>query len=526
MKNVVFSLLATLLFMAVQAQESLLEIYPKYYGLSNDVKVMEEHNYTYNDIDKTVEKTGIVTITYDKGKLVSYKNQYLGEYPSESETVYSYDSKGLLIKKVYKDLTYNTESVYTYQYEKGKLKTELYESDYTKTTTKYEFDKKGKIIKTTTTDEDGNITSVSEYTDHGDSDDTYTLTYKYMVDGVASTTGISKYVNGKLVTYESQNEYFGNSNYTYQYDQNGNLISTSYDGDGTAIYNYEYVGSNFVKSYYHENGEYLTMEDFKFRKITFTNGKTIGSTVADMSFIETNNIVDEEEDWDFGLTTGCTGDCENGYGVLNYENGEQYEGFFKDGMRNGPGIIMYDDGSTFTGYWENDEKNGVGMYSGIEGAYYFGFHQASLRHGYGYEQQTVEGLTTINPGIWEEGSQIKTLGFADNFVTTGCVNGDCQDGFGKFMYDSGDVGIGYFKNGLMDKFGMVVYASGDIFFGDIIDNEFEGFGIYLWKNGSVYFGMYHKNLYEGLGSYIPTDDSAKLIGEFKAGSLFKSMLTE
>jgi hypothetical protein len=526
MKNVVFSLLATLLFITVQAQESLLEIYPKFYGLTNDVKIMEEHNYYYDDVAKTIEKSAIVTATYDKGKLTSYKNQYLGDYASESETVYTYDSKGLLIKKVYKELTYNTQSVNTYQYEKGKLITELYESEYSNTTTKYEYDNKGRIIKATTTDVEGNITNISEYTDYGSNAETYTLTNKYMVDGVASSSGVTKYVNSKQVAYESQNEYFGNSNYTYQYDTNGNLISTSYDGDSSAIYKYEYVGSNFVKSYYHENGEYLTMEDFKFRKITFTNGKTIGSTEADMSFVETNNIVDEEEDWDFGLTTGCTGDCENGYGVLNYENGEQYEGFFKDGMRNGPGIIMYDDGSTFTGYWENDEKNGVGMYSGIEGAYYFGFHQASLRHGYGYEQQTVEGFTTINPGIWEEGSQVNTLGFADNFVTTGCVNGDCQDGFGKFVYDSGDVGIGYFKNGLMDKFGMVVYASGDIFFGDIIDNEFEGFGIYLWKNGSVYFGMYHKNLYEGLGSYIPTDDSAKLIGEFKAGSLFKSMLTE
>jgi hypothetical protein len=111
-------------------------------------------------------------------------------------------------------------------------------------------------------------------------------------------------------------------------------------------------------------------------------------------------------------------------------------------------------------------------------------------------------------------------------VTTGCVNGDCQNGFGKFVYDSGDVGIGHFKNGLMDKFGMVVYASGNIYFGELKDNKFNGFGIYLWQNGSVYFGMYNMDNYEGLGSYIPTDDSEKLIGEFKAGNLFKSMLTE
>jgi hypothetical protein len=38
--------------------------------------------------------------------------------------------------------------------------------------------------------------------------------------------------------------------------------------------------------------------------------------------------------------------------------------------------------------------------------------------------------------------------------------------------------------------------------------------------------MYNMDIYEGLGSYIPTDDSEKLIGEFKGGNLFKSMLTE
>jgi hypothetical protein len=526
MKNVVFSLFASLLFIAVQAQESLLEIYPNYYGLTNDVKQLEEHTYYYDDFDKTVEKSNITIATYNNGKIISLKNQFLGEYSSESETIYTYDSKGLLIKKVYKDLTYNTESVYTYQYEKGKLMTELYENEYSKSTTTHEYDKKGRLLKSITKDAEGVDTGITEYSDYGDKTSTYTQTYKYLVDGVASSTGVSKYVNNKQVSYESTNEYFGNSNYTYTHDQYGNIISSSYDGDDSAVYKYEFIGSNFVKSYYHDASDFLNMEDFKFRKITFTNGKTIGSTEADMTFIETNNIVDEEEDWDFALPAGCTGDCENGYGVLNYDNGEQYEGFFKDGMRNGPGIIMYEDGSTFTGYWENDEKNGIGMYSGIEGTYYFGFHQASLRHGYGYEQETVEGITTINPGVWEEGSQVNTLGFADNFVTTGCVNGDCQNGFGKFVYDSGDVGIGHFKNGLMDKFGMVVYASGNIYFGELKDNKLNGFGIYLWENGSVYFGMYNMDIYEGLGSYIPTDDSEKLIGEFKGGNLFKSMLTE
>jgi YD repeat-containing protein len=158
---------------------------------------MEEHNYYYDDVAKTIEKSGIVTATYDKGKLVSYKNQYLGDYPSESEMVYTYDSKGLLEKKIYKDISYDTQSVYTYQYEKGKLMTELYESEYSNTVTKYEYDKKGRVIKATTTDEEGNITSISEYSDYGANEESYTLTYKYMVDGVASSTGVSKYVNSK-----------------------------------------------------------------------------------------------------------------------------------------------------------------------------------------------------------------------------------------------------------------------------------------------------------------------------------------
>lgn len=38
-----------------------------------------------------------------------------------------------------------------------------------------------------------------------------------------------------------------------------------------------------------------------------------------------------------------------------YENGEQYEGEFKDDKRNGQGILIFIDGDRYEGEWKNNQ---------------------------------------------------------------------------------------------------------------------------------------------------------------------------
>ena len=46
-----------------------------------------------------------------------------------------------------------------------------------------------------------------------------------------------------------------------------------------------------------------------------------------------------------------------------YENGNQYEGEYKDDKRNGHGVLTYPDGEQYEGEWKDDKMNGYGVYT-------------------------------------------------------------------------------------------------------------------------------------------------------------------
>ena len=57
----------------------------------------------------------------------------------------------------------------------------------------------------------------------------------------------------------------------------------------------------------------------------------------------------------FGEATGCiSGNCVNGYGVYVWEDGQQYEGWWKNDKRNGQGTNTYASGRIKKGKWIND----------------------------------------------------------------------------------------------------------------------------------------------------------------------------
>lgn len=92
----------------------------------------------------------------------------------------------------------------------------------------------------------------------------------------------------------------------------------------------------------------------------------------------------------------------------------------------------------------------------------------------------------------------------------GCVSGNCIDGVGKYIYDSGDIYEGSFKNGLRDGKGKMLYVNGDIYEGDYKNDLRDGFGVYTFKNGDVYEGNFKNGVREGDGTY-----------KFNDGMIFK-----
>lgn len=52
-----------------------------------------------------------------------------------------------------------------------------------------------------------------------------------------------------------------------------------------------------------------------------------------------------------------------GHGVMNYMNGDNYNGNWEKDNKSGSGVMMYHTGDTYIGKWKNDLKNGFGRMS-------------------------------------------------------------------------------------------------------------------------------------------------------------------
>jgi hypothetical protein len=501
-----------------------------YYGLSDDVVKLEEITYSFNETDSLMEKMQHQVLDLSNGSVTKERTAYFGEYPSDYETINTYSPQGQLLKKEFKDLTNNTATIYTYAYDKDKLISGTYQTDYDTINSIYKYDTKGRLFKKEEKHLDGKEASYTEYIDYGADNGTYTEKYYFYGDEGFSLLGTSKYEKGLMVTYEQ--DIYGVSKYDYSHDSYGNKTSTLLNGENSGSEQYVYVGNNYTKKYKTDIFSDYKTEEFVFRKITFKNGKTIGSTEPDLNFIYQHNVVDEIYDDGYSdqnlgelLNGKCVlGDCQSGYGSETYEAGQNYEGFFKDGKRNGPGVLDYGDGSSFHGLWENGSKNGLGMYNNGDGNYFLGYHKDDLRDGYGFEQNVLDnGEYEFVPSIWEDGNLLEDIAFASTGNETGCINGDCTNGHGRYIYDNGDVYLGYFKDGKFDKFGVYVYKIGDTYIGGYKNHERSDYGMYVWADKTVFIGNYENDNYNGLGAYFAIDEKDNLIGIFKAGNLSKSM---
>jgi len=120
-----------------------------------------------------------------------------------------------------------------------------------------------------------------------------------------------------------------------------------------------------------------------------------------------------------------------------------------------------------------------------------------------------------------------------------CVAGNCRNGKGTYIFDSGgkysgnfknrringygifyftngNVYKGYWKNNYRHGKGKMLFATGDVYTGDFKANKFWGKGTYKFANGEMYKGEWRDGLAHGKGTYI-FGNGEKYQGEFKYG---------
>ncbi len=90
----------------------------------------------------------------------------------------------------------------------------------------------------------------------------------------------------------------------------------------------------------------------------------------------------------------------HGFGKAVYDNGNVYEGEWKDGSHNGQGKITYDHGVVYEGEWKDDWRYGKGKMIYANGDVYEGEWKADCRDGKG---KMIYNNGKVKDGFWENG---------------------------------------------------------------------------------------------------------------------------
>ncbi|MBM9502569.1 hypothetical protein JWG44_20145 [Leptospira sp. 201903071] len=77
--------------------------------------------------------------------------------------------------------------------------------------------------------------------------------------------------------------------------------------------------------------------------------------------------------------------------------------------------------------------------------------------------------------------------------TQGCKSGDCKNGNGIYVYASGEVYSGTFKNDKRHGSGNILYKDGDRFAGNFQNDKKAGIGTYRFASGAVFSGRFYED---------------------------------
>lgn len=87
-----------------------------------------------------------------------------------------------------------------------------------------------------------------------------------------------------------------------------------------------------------------------------------------------------------------------------------------------------------------------------------------------------------------------------NFLFAGCLDGNCWDGTGIYLYPSGARYSGQFKNGMIHGHGTLRFSTGDVYVGEWKNHYRDGDGKLSFKNGDEYAGAFRQNKFHGIGT--------------------------
>lgn len=209
------------------------------------------------------------------------------------------------------------------------------------------------------------------------------------------------------------------------------------------------------------------------------------------------------------------GDCVNGWGKWIFDNG-YYEGFWVNGNREGYGLYSWNTEGTYIGFFKNNMLEGYGSYENSSGKIVAGMYADGMANGLGEQVENDEW----SQGYYVNHTLTDEYDFTNHYKDYGCKAGDCQDGYGQYKWENGDLYTGFFKNGVM-HLGSYSFSNGDLYKGMFNEKgEMHGQGRYFYGQGGYYGGEWKNGKFDGKG-YYHDKNYEQQIGEWKKGVLVK-----
>lgn len=99
----------------------------------------------------------------------------------------------------------------------------------------------------------------------------------------------------------------------------------------------------------------------------------------------------------------------------------------------------------------------------------------------------------------------------------GCIAGNCENGYGIYVHESGERYEGDFRMGRRHGMGVQYYPDGKMKYkGDFQADLRAGYGAYYFPNGDKYVGLFQNNLPNGKGTYYYVDGD-RFVGIYANG---------
>ncbi|KAL4444491.1 hypothetical protein ABPG74_016784 [Tetrahymena malaccensis] len=185
------------------------------------------------------------------------------------------------------------------------------------------------------------------------------------------------------------------------------------------------------------------------------------------------------------------GDVRYGKGIMTWQDGSKFEGYFKNSKANGRGRLVHANGEIYEGDWKDDKAHGYGVYTHLDGATYEGTWINDLQEGDGIER-------------WPDGS-----------VYEGKYKEGKKHGTGLFTWADGSSYEGDFKSNNIEGHGKYRWNDGKQYEGEWLENKRHGKGVFEWPDGRKYSGEFYKDQKQGFG-VLSFNDGRKYVGEWKA----------